>query len=57
MFQDNRFFCGADTDVQMSTTSLKAYWTVPEDIQPYTTDAQIAIEQRSGGGSTGMYRS
>jgi hypothetical protein len=46
MFQDNRFFCGADTDVQMSTTSLKAYWTVPDDIQPYTTDALIAIEQR-----------
>ena len=35
----------------MSLNSLKAYWTVPDNIQPYTTDAFIAIEKRSPVGS------
>ena len=51
MFQDNRLYCDDDIDVQVSTNSLKAYWTVPTHIQPYTTDAYIAIEKRSGVGS------
>ena len=47
MFQDNRFYCSEDIDFQMSTSSMKAYWTVPDNVQLYTTDAHIAIEQRS----------
>jgi hypothetical protein len=35
--------CTDDIDVQMSLNSLKAYWTVPDNIQPYTTDAFISI--------------
>ena len=35
----------------MSLNSLKAYWTVPDNIQSYTTDAFIAIEKRSPVGS------
>jgi hypothetical protein len=37
----------------MSTSSMKAYWTVPDNVQLYATDAHIAIEQRSRTG--GMY--
>jgi hypothetical protein len=39
------------TDVQLSLNTLKAYWTVPVNIQPYTIDAFIAVEQRSPVGS------
>jgi hypothetical protein len=45
--QDHRFQCADDIDIQMSLNSIKAYWTVPEDMKPYTIDALIAIEQRS----------
>ncbi|XP_063415906.1 uncharacterized protein LOC134697555 [Mytilus trossulus] len=47
---DNRIYCADDIDVQMSTSSLKAYWSVPVGIQSYTRDAYIAIEKRTGTG-------
>ncbi|CAG2234222.1 unnamed protein product [Mytilus edulis] len=48
---DNRLYCADDVDVQMSTSSLKAYWSVPVGIQSYTRDAYIAIEKRTGTGN------
>ncbi|XP_071123173.1 uncharacterized protein [Mytilus edulis] len=45
--EDHRFPCLDDIDVQMSLNSIKAYWTVPENIQTYTFDALFAIERRS----------
>ncbi|CAC5360416.1 unnamed protein product [Mytilus coruscus] len=48
---DNRIYCADDVDVQMSTSSLKAYWSIPVGIQPYTRDAYIAIEKRTGTGN------
>ncbi|CAC5360413.1 unnamed protein product [Mytilus coruscus] len=48
---DNRLVCAVDADVQISTSSLNAYWSVPVGIQPYTTDAYIAIEKRTGVGN------
>ncbi|CAC5422079.1 unnamed protein product [Mytilus coruscus] len=44
---DHRLLCSEDIDVQMSLNSIKAYWTLPEDIQTYTFDALFAIERRS----------
>lgn len=49
--KDNRMDCSQEVDVQMSLNSLKAYWTVPDDMKRYTTDAFIAVEKRSGVGS------
>ncbi|XP_071123054.1 uncharacterized protein [Mytilus edulis] len=45
--EDNRINCENEPDVQLSLNSLKAYWSVPDNIKPYTTDAFIAVEQRS----------
>ncbi|CAG2222618.1 unnamed protein product [Mytilus edulis] len=45
--EDNRMNCENEPDVQLSLNSLKAYWSVPDNIKPYTTDAFIAVEQRS----------
>ncbi|CAG2233138.1 unnamed protein product [Mytilus edulis] len=49
--EDHRLSCSDDVDIQMSTNSLKAYWTVPDNIKNYTPDAYIAIEKRSGVGN------
>ncbi|XP_052067298.1 uncharacterized protein LOC127706680 [Mytilus californianus] len=45
--EDNRINCEEEPDFQLSLNSLKAYWAVPNNIKPYTTDAFIAVEQRS----------
>ncbi|CAC5370733.1 unnamed protein product [Mytilus coruscus] len=46
--EDHRLYCSVDADVQLSTNSLKAYWTVADNVKPYTTDAYIAIEKSVG---------
>ncbi|CAC5386466.1 unnamed protein product [Mytilus coruscus] len=48
--EDHRLYCSDDVDIQMSTNSLKAYWTVPDNVKNYTPDAYIAIEKTSGVG-------
>ncbi|XP_076113973.1 uncharacterized protein LOC143082259 [Mytilus galloprovincialis] len=45
--EDKRINCENEPDVQLSLNSLKAYWSVPDNIKPYTTDGFIAVEQRS----------
>ncbi|CAC5386461.1 unnamed protein product [Mytilus coruscus] len=49
--EDHRLYCSDDVDIQMSTNSLKAYWTVPDNVKNYTPDAYIAIEKRSSVGN------
>ncbi|CAG2247188.1 unnamed protein product [Mytilus edulis] len=40
--------CNMTNGIQMSTNSLKAYWTIPDIMKSYTTDAYVAIEKGVG---------
>ncbi|CAC5414424.1 unnamed protein product [Mytilus coruscus] len=44
---DHRVPCEDDIDVQSSTNTLSAYWTIPSLVQLYTPDAYFKVEQRS----------
>ncbi|XP_076085327.1 uncharacterized protein LOC143056126 [Mytilus galloprovincialis] len=44
--EDHRLYCS--DGIQMSTNSLKAYWTIPDIMKSYTTDAYVAIEKGVG---------
>ena len=45
-FKDNRKLCEEDIDIQASTNSLKAYWTIPNNMKHYTRDVHFAIEEK-----------
>ncbi|KAK3101903.1 hypothetical protein FSP39_007221, partial [Pinctada imbricata] len=44
---DNRKDCEEDIDYQSSTTELKAYWSIPDNMKYYTRDIHFAIEEKT----------
>lgn len=48
--QDTRPKCTEDVDYQTSTTTLHAYWTIPNVYDAYILDSFVKIEERLTGG-------
>ncbi|VDI13269.1 Hypothetical predicted protein, partial [Mytilus galloprovincialis] len=44
---DTRPTCAVDIDCQSSTSSVSAYWTVPNQYVDYTRESFIAVEERA----------